>query len=471
MQQVIIHVDRVCQLDPSFVSLSNLCSAFKVLDPNRYFEPAFKNGRWDGTYRFVSSDGRFRLGLLRSVCNWLRKQGYKPDLKLAQKFKLCSGYKPELLDMDKFLRKEQLASIDKMNRSLMGVIALPTSAGKTEIMLDYARCHPKLRILYVCTRKLLMQQTAQRASKYLGEDVNRLGGCVHDYDKANRFTVAVDKTFDNLLQRKVIPVDAFDVVLVDECHHAVAATLRRIIDKLAWKRLFGFTGSYPTEERNLIKHWMVKQIIGSPLVYVSDKEYSEKHSEHIPEIKIYRVMNQVQLGMVSGREIYDALKASKDRNELIALLAKKLGYNTLIVVNHTQHGDALLKYCKAAGVTSCDFIASDRGSQAQAIRALDSGDLQLLIATPIIDEGISVNNIRNIIYAAGWKSEIQLLQRIGRGKRKKDTGKNQLVMVDFADLGNRVCARNSRQRFNVYRDVTDIISDVKIGDLLKANVS
>jgi superfamily II DNA or RNA helicase len=468
MKTTKIFVDKICQIDPAFPHLKQLASAFKILDPNRFFEPAFKNGRWDGSYRFISSDGRFKLGLLREVCAWIRKIGYVPEFTVSPRFKINTGYNPKLSNAGAIrLDKEQLISLRRMNKSLIGVIVLPTGGGKTEIILDYTKSHPNLRILYLCTRKLLMFQTAKRAEAYLQESVNKLGGCVHDYDKSNRFTVVVDKTLANLLKANRIPVDAFDVVMLDECHRATADTLRYILDKLNWKRAFGFTGSYPTEKRNLKKHWMVKQTIGSPLFQATDKEYNEKHSERMPEIKIYRVLNQVQLGLVSGREIYNKLKYDIERNKLIAQTAKVMGVGTLIVVNHADHGKEIVAACKKIGLHSVKFISAKSGGQASAIQDLDNGDLQCLVSTPVIDEGISVNNIRHIVYAAGWKSEIQLLQRIGRGKRKKDTGKNRLVVVDFADVGHRVCAKNARQRFSVYSEVTNDITTVKPVDILK----
>jgi superfamily II DNA or RNA helicase len=71
------------------------------------------------------------------------------------------------------------------------------------------------------------------------------------------------------------------------------------------------------------------------------------------------------------------------------------------------------------------------------------------IATPIFDEGVDVPGIDVLILAGGGKSNIKLLQRLGRGMRT-DPDKVQLLVLDFIDDTNRYLFKHSEERLNVY---------------------
>ena len=152
---------------------------------------------------------------------------------------------------------------------------------------------------------------------------------------------------------------------------------------------------------------------------------------------------------------------------MIASLAGYLGKYVLIIVNHTQHGKCIETACRRNRIKA-EFIHGKLSvaHQQNAIQRLNDGELNCLISTPVIDEGISVDNIKHIIYAAGYKSEIQVIQRVGRGKRKKTEGKNLLTIWDLADQGNNRCEKNSRQRFSVYKQITKQIEDVKLKSVI-----
>ena len=52
---------------------------------------------------------------------------------------------------------------------------------------------------------------------------------------------------------------------------------------------------------------------------------------------------------------------------------------------------------------------------------LKNNEIDVLISSAILDEGVDVSNINAVIYARGMKSTRKLLQGIGRGLRKKES--------------------------------------------------
>lgn len=465
-----IKVDKVCKID-QFKHFSMLRKSMRIMDPNRFYDPGFKNGRWDGSYKFVGVDGKFNLGLIYDVIRFVKKMGHKIELGIHPRFKIkqyALRRNMQLANPNKNLRDYQIQARNIMDRRVIGAISLPTSAGKTEIILDWMRCHPNANGLYLCTKVLLARQTQERAEDYLGENVTLLcGGNGVTRHGLERLTVGVDKTVANLIKRRHIQADAFDIIFVDECQHAKAKTVSSIIEFLNWKRCFGFTGSYPTEKYNLVAHWAVKESVGPPIFVKEDKELASEFSEYFPTTYVHRITNQLEsrrFSYVTGAAIYQMLKRDYDRNRLIANVSSQLGCGVLIVVNHSDHGETLEKMLREQFKCNAKFIDAKKGRFVcqDQIKRLDRGELDVLIATPVIDEGISVNNIRHIVMAAGFKSELQVIQRVGRGRRKKSRGKNVLHIWDFADEGQKNCVKNSRQRFQVYKRVTDNIEDVSV---------
>ena len=68
-----------------------------------------------------------------------------------------------------------------------------------------------------------------------------------------------------------------------------------------------------------------------------------------------------------------------------------------------------------------------------------------------MDEGVDIVSINALIMAAGGKSQITTLQRIGRGLRHKK-GENTLLVLDFLDKTNSYLEYHSKRRMKICKD-------------------
>jgi superfamily II DNA or RNA helicase len=59
-------------------------------------------------------------------------------------------------------------------------------------------------------------------------------------------------------------------------------------------------------------------------------------------------------------------------------------------------------------------------------------DMIVIAMSKIFSTGISINNIHMILFAAGGKSFVRVVQSIGRGLRLHET-KNKLIIIDVQD--------------------------------------
>jgi len=85
----------------------------------------------------------------------------------------------------------------------------------------------------------------------------------------------------------------------------------------------------------------------------------------------------------------------------------------------------------------------------EILKDFQDGLVNILITSVILDQGIDIPNIDVLILAGGGASKIKSLQRIGRGLRINE-GKENLLVIDFADRTHRYLAKHSYERLNSY---------------------
>lgn len=125
----------------------------------------------------------------------------------------------------------------------------------------------------------------------------------------------------------------------------------------------------------------------------------------------------------------------------------------LILVNRTEHGNILKDLIQKQGL-KCNFIyGKDEDEVRQEnLKKLESGETNVLIGTNILDVGVDVPSIGMVILAAGGKAEVQLRQRIGRGLRRKKTGKNITYIIDFQDSFNQHLLKHAKTRQEIIKN-------------------
>ncbi len=155
---------------------------------------------------------------------------------------------------------------------------------------------------------------------------------------------------------------------------------------------------------------------------------------------------------------------SQMRNATIVYEAKRAaqyGLTTMVLVQHTKHGDVLEDMLRTAGLR----VAFIRGDDNQPVRkkalvSLEKGEIDVLIGTTILDVGVDVPAVGMIVLAGGGKAEVALRQRIGRGLRAKKVGPNVCLIVDFHDDSNNHLIKHSRQRRQIVEDTPGFVEGI-----------
>jgi superfamily II DNA or RNA helicase len=119
----------------------------------------------------------------------------------------------------------------------------------------------------------------------------------------------------------------------------------------------------------------------------------------------------------------------------------------MALVQREAHGRLLCKLLKAKGLRAV-FIngSSDQKKRQKELGRMESGEIDVLIGSTILDVGVDVPAVGLVVLAGGGKAEVAFRQRVGRGMRKKKNGSNVVYIVEFQDDYNEHLIKHARHR-------------------------
>ncbi len=244
--------------------------------------------------------------------------------------------------------------------------------------------------------------------------------------------------------------------VVHNCHHAGANSWYLVLRACAAYYRFGLSGTplSRTDGADL-------RLLGAtgPVLYeVRNKMLVERGISVQPVIHFVKVTKPIIAKGTHWREVYTrGIVENPYRNKALCKKAAEFvaqGLSIWILVNEIKHGELIdQELDRASKFIPHQFINGTEEMEVRhkALKDFKQGGLKVLIATSILGEGVDVPNVDVLILAAGGKSTINTLQRVGRGLR---TGGNvdKLYVVDTADFTHKYLTKHSLQRMADYKN-------------------
>jgi superfamily II DNA or RNA helicase len=327
--------------------------------------------------------------------------------------------------------EHQIRALEKLHHTSAGIIKATTSAGKSAIASALIRM-TGLKTLVVVDKVTLAQQLYDGLKKD-GVDVGICSG---------KGIIQAPTMISTIQSVKKIQHYEFDMVIADEVHHASAKTYQDLLKKKPFAKRYGFSAS--PFNSNYLDFVKIRQFFGSIICDIEAKELIENNVITRPVITFVKTgapdapdyPTSYRVGIVENME----------RNKKIKEIADNYEEGVAVLVNLIDHGEMLEKMIDGAifirGSTSTD-------DRREAMKAFEEGRIRVLIGSTILDEGISINNIRTLIIASGGKGLVKSVQRVGRALRKKE-GKIVAEIFDFEDYGNYFLERHGKLRKKIY---------------------
>lgn len=354
-----------------------------------------------------------------------------------------------------------------------GVIVSATGTGKSILIRGLVGAFSKEKVLFLVHTKDLKRDMLDD----LTGEVDSLGEWSGDRKLKARVMVATIQSFHKVVKDFV---HYFDVVFVDECHHAhdIDKTYGKTLTYLAAPAKFGLTATLPETERGKMN---LEALIGPVIAYFSIKDAVNKGILAKPIIKIIKVPNLPNFTLLDPDTVpipenrkddpdykpklytivyWNGLVTNMTRNMLIIDLAEELlhqGKTTLVSVVNLEHGEELadvaedyydMEYGKDFVYINGDTPNDERLKIKQDF---ETKKIKLVIATKVWNEGINIRSLDCCILASGGKGRIGVTQKIGRGLRKTKT-KSTVVIYDFQDTCHKYLKDQFKVRYDIYVD-------------------
>ncbi|WP_267895227.1 DUF3427 domain-containing protein [Arthrobacter sp. PGP41] len=352
---------------------------------------------------------------------------------------------PTGLEVHPFLHQEEMLEDLEAERHKgynHNLLVAATGTGKTVIAaLDYkglrAAAGRDLKLLFVAHRQEILKQ-AMRTYRDVMQDGAFGELYVGDHKpKEWKHIFASVQSLSSLGVEQLEP-DFFDVVVIDEFHHAMAPTYRRLLDHLKPQQLLGLTATPERGDGVDVAKQFFDGRTASEL-----RLWDALDADLLVPFHYFGVSDDVDLSQLEWkRGNYDTTqlsalytgndaRAAKIIRELRDKATSTDQMRAIGFCVSVQHAHYMAEVFNRAGIASVAVDGTtDNADREEALRRLGKRDINCIFAVDLFNEGLDLPQVDTILLLRPTQSATVFLQQLGRGLRRAE-GKAVLTVLDF----------------------------------------
>jgi len=341
----------------------------------------------------------------------------------------------------------QKETLDKINASRdsgaeKGLISLTTGIGKTFISIFHAK-HYGGNVLFLAHLKDILDKDAAQGSfikawPEISDQIGVVDGDNKDLDK--QITIATMQSFSKEKIYEQFHRGHFDTIIIDECHHASAASYKKIIDYFKPNFLLGMTAtpirSDMKDVTELFDNNMIHEItreLATKKGWICGYEYrllrdNVDYSNIVWNGSRYEEKDLNEKLMVENRD-RAILEEYKEFLEINGNPIKTIGfchsveYAEYIADKFSKDGHK----AKAIHSNKNYLEANERAMITQAFR---ENEINIVFTVNIFNEGVDFPDVECLLMLRPTESHVIMSQQLGRGLRIAPA-KEKVSVIDF----------------------------------------
>lgn len=477
---------QLTECEPHIVSELSEHFCFDV--PGAKFMPAVKKRLWDGKIRMLDRNtGQINAGLYWAIKKFAMQRGYGIKVEPSDygypydTNKINHVQTMEWIDTLGLPFKPRDYQYDAFTHGIQykrAILLSPTGSGKSFIMYLLMRWYlaqqTNQKVLIIVPTTSLVEQLYSDFKDY-GFDVEQ--NCHRIYSGKDKETEKpiIISTWQSVYKLHPFWFHQFGAIFGDEVHGFKSKSLSSIMNKAKNAEYrWGTTG---TLDGTQVHKLVLEGLFGPVHRVTSTHELQQKNTLAKLDIDIILLeYSKEQCKSMEGKtyhEEIDFIVSNEKRNKFIANLAVDRTGNTLVLFNLVdRHGkvlrdliEAKLKNGQRLFYVSGETKTSDREQIRNIVEKQKNSIILASLGT--FSTGINIKNIHNIIFASPSKSQIRVLQSIGRGLRVSEDG-TDTHLYDIADdlhVGNRknFTLLHSGERIKIYNSEKFPYKIIRIG--------
>jgi superfamily II DNA or RNA helicase/HKD family nuclease len=334
----------------------------------------------------------------------------------------------------------ELLEVSRRRGHHRNLLVAATGTGKTVMAaLDYATLRarlPRARLLFVAHRAEILEQsraTFRHALREASFGELWVGG-----NRPTRF----EHVFASIQSLDAADLDAlaadhFDVVIVDEFHHAAAPTYDRVLGRLFPVELVGLTATPERADGASILHWFDDRIAAELRLWdaidqqlLAPFQYYGVHDgldlRTVPWRRGRGYDSEALTNVFTGNDAWARLVIAEVRRHTDVASMRALGFCVSV-----EHARFLARHFAAAGIRAVAvWGATPADERREALDRLRRGEIQVVFSVDLFNEGVDVPAVDTVLLLRPSESATLFMQQLGRGLRRT-AGKTVCTVLDF----------------------------------------
>lgn len=334
-------------------------------------------------------------------------------------------------------RPAQQIALEELEKTMSegydkAMVVMATGLGKTYLAAFFARNFN--RVLFIAHREELLYQARRSFAEVMPE---RTGGIYDGQTKERQADSVFASIYTLSIKRHLerFRPDEFDLIIVDEFHHAAANSYRRVLDYFQPTFLLGITATpYRTDGKD------VYAICDGNVAFQLDFIEAVQRGWLAP-FRYYGVYDDTdysQITWLGNRYAEEELLQAQLKEEMAAKIYaawnKHKQTRTLAFCSSIRQADFLSTFFRAKCVRALSLHSRTREmSRAEAIRQMEKGELDVIFTVDLFNEGTDIPSVDTLLFVRPTESLTIFTQQVGRGLRLYPT-KEYCTIIDL--IGN-----------------------------------
>lgn len=351
------------------------------------------------------------------------------------------------------LRYYQQEMVSLADLNCRGIFESACGTGKTLVMA-YIIKNKAVNSLIVVPSKALQEQTFRTLSCYYGKKFVSL--LTTSFVKSNKkpalIQIATIQTLVSLQKQELIQqaISDVDLLLMDEFHHFGANGATNLLKDL--DHIYYRFGVSATALRNDSKTLDMLGVLSNKLyTYLPKQATAEGYLSPI-RFRIYELdgiacdiyMDEYEANYCENPELLESVY------KIIMQIPKH--EQILILVDRKDKVGAIINKFLNEKDLDNTYISGDnkKAEIINAIEKFNDKEIRILIGSTVIGEGVDIRSTEHLLMCRGGKSQIQIVQAVGRSVRLFK-GKSEGIVTDILFKNTNFLEKHLKQRLEIYK--------------------
>ncbi|WP_286228511.1 DEAD/DEAH box helicase family protein [Neobacillus mesonae] len=334
-------------------------------------------------------------------------------------------------------RFAQIEALEELHKTLeeeynKALVVMATGLGKTYLAGFFSKSFQK--VLFIAHREEILYQARESFKKIMPE--RRFGIYNGKIKESNADAIfASIYTLSMKTHLEQFQPDEFDLIMIDEFHHAAADTYQRVLNYFHPRFLLGITA---TPDRNDNKD--VYAICDGNVAFRLDflDAIERKWLAPFKYYGVYDDTDYSQITWLGNRYDEEELLQAQLREDLAQKILhaweQRKQTRTISFCSSIRQANYLSRFFNLKGYRTVSLHSQQVDvSRSQAIAQLEKGELDVIFTVDLFNEGVDIPSVDTLLFVRPTESLTVFTQQIGRGLRLHPD-KEACVIIDL--IGN-----------------------------------